>query len=109
MVQAVADGGPSAYFPYRADCAGTSNESLLNAPFQSRAFGVCYIEGVELRVAQSRCGTAPSQAAMLSILLSILRSNQADLGRFSRWDRLGRLGAKAFSFMQVAGNKRARE
>ncbi len=90
---------------YRADCTGTSNETLLNVPFQSRAFGVCYIEGVELRVAQSRSGTVPSQAAMLSIL----GSNQADLGRFSRWDKLGRLGPKAFSFMQVAVNKDKRE
>ena len=70
---------------------------------------VCYIEGVAPRAAQARSIEAPSQAAMLSSLLSILGSNQADLGRFSRWDRLERLEPKAFSFMQVAGNKDKRE
>ena len=70
---------------------------------------VCYIEAVELRAAQARFGEAPSQAVMLSVMLSVLGSNQVDLGGFSGLDRLTRPGSKTFGFKQLQENKRARE
>lgn len=70
---------------------------------------VCYIEAVEPRAAQARFGEVPSQGAMLSVMLSVLGSNQVDLGGFSGLDRLTRLRVKIFGFNQLQENKRARE
>lgn len=46
---------------------------------------------------------------MLSVMLSVLGSNQVDRGGLGRLDRLARLGPNAFGFRQVVGNKAERE
>ena len=58
----------------------------------------------------ARTGTvAASQPVMLSVMLSVLRSNQVDLGGLGRLDRMDRLRGKAFGFMQVVENNPGRE
>ena len=58
----------------------------------------------------ARTGTvAASQPVMLSVMLSVLRSNQVDLGGLGRLDRLARLRGKTFGFMQVVENNPERE
>jgi hypothetical protein len=46
---------------------------------------------------------------MLSVMLSVLGSNQVDSDGFSGPDRLTRLGIKGFGFNQLQENKRTRE
>jgi hypothetical protein len=64
---------------------------------------------MESRAARTGTVVTASQPVMLSVMLSVLRSNQVDLGGFGRLDRLARLRVKAFGFMQVIENNPERE
>ena len=58
---------------------------------------------------ESRAARTGTVAASQPVMLSVLRSNQVDLGGLGRLDRLARLRAKAFGLIEVAGNKDKRE
>ena len=55
---------------------------------------------------ESRAARTGTVAASQPVMLSVLRSNQVDLGGLGRLDRLR---GKAFGFMQVVENNPERE
>ena len=58
---------------------------------------------------ESRAARTGTVAASQPVMLSVLRSNQVDLGGLGRLDRMDRLRGKAFGFMQVVENNPGRE
>ena len=58
---------------------------------------------------ESRAARTGTVAASQPVVLSVLRSNQVDLGGLGRLDRLARLRVKTFGFRQVVENNHERE
>lgn len=72
--------------------------------------GLCYSVEVMGRDSAGRTGDrAASSSSMLSVMLSISRSEQVEMDGQQRLDRLDRNGSNVFTFRQVAENAGTRE
>lgn len=94
----------NATYPHRP----TSSSAVFAAPSPDGC--LCYI--VEVMVRDSGGQTerrAAASSSMLSVMLSISRSEQVEMDGQQRLDRLGRNGSNVFAFRQVAENAGTRE